>query len=387
MFLHNFKYACKTLIQNKVLLFWTFLFPILLATFFHMAFSNIEKSEKAKIINIAIVKEKNLDADIVFQNAFAHLSNPKNKDRLFQIAYTDLQTAQKKLDKKEITGYLTKKEDHIKITVKESGIEETILKDVVKQISSQNTIINTIIEKEIKKGNQNYQDVINKVQTELTETKVPLQNIANQNLSYTMIEYYTLLAMTCLYGAILSMYITNQKLPNISAVGKKVAISPTHKRKMLIAGLLASYIIQIIGILLLLAYTIFALKVDYGPHLPHVLFLCLTGSLAGLSLGIAVATLSNANENTKTGILITITMIGCFLSGMMGITMKYIIDKNIPVINRINPANMITDGLYSLYYYGVQKRYILNITSLLCFSICMLLLSYQKIRRQKYDSM
>ena len=30
--------------------------------------------------------------------------------------------------------------------------------------------------------------------------------------------------------------------------------------------------------------------------------------------------------------------------------MKYIVDKNIPILNKVNPVNMITDAMYSLYY-------------------------------------
>ena len=66
--------------------------------------------------------------------------------------------------------------------------------------------------------------------------------------------------------------------------------------------------------------------------------------------------------------------------------MKYIVDKNIPILNIINPANMITDGLYSLYYYETLDRYYFNIISLIIFSCFMLALSMQSLRRQKYDS-
>ena len=45
MFIHNLKYTIKTLFKNKVLIFWTFAFPIILGVFFNMAFSNIEKDE------------------------------------------------------------------------------------------------------------------------------------------------------------------------------------------------------------------------------------------------------------------------------------------------------------------------------------------------------
>lgn len=102
--------------------------------------------------------------------------------------------------------------------------------------------------------------------------------------------------------------------------------------------------------------------------------------------GVAIATLIKVNENTKIGILIGVTMLGCFLSGMMGITMKYIIDKNLPVLNKINPASMITDGFYALYYYETPERFYFNIISLLIFSALMIFISLQGLRRQKYDS-
>lgn len=115
-------------------------------------------------------------------------------------------------------------------------------------------------------------------------------------------------------------------------------------------------------------------------------WLTLYGCLAGLALGIVIAVLVKSNDNVKTGIVISVTMAGCFLSGMMGITMKYIIDKNVPLINRLNPANMITDGLYALYYYDTLDRYFINVASLLVFALVMILLSISGLRRQKYDS-
>ena len=66
--------------------------------------------------------------------------------------------------------------------------------------------------------------------------------------------------------------------------------------------------------------------------------------------------------------------------------MKYIIDKNIPIINKLNPANMITDGLYSLYYYETLDRFIFNVISLLIFAFVLIIFSYISLRRQKYDS-
>ena len=65
--MHNFKYALKTLFKNKVLIFWTFAFPIILGTFFNMAFSSIEENEKLHIIPIAIVKTEELENNKVIK--------------------------------------------------------------------------------------------------------------------------------------------------------------------------------------------------------------------------------------------------------------------------------------------------------------------------------
>ena len=103
-------------------------------------------------------------------------------------------------------------------------------------------------------------------------------------------------------------------------------------------------------------------------------------------MGMAITTVIKSNENIKTGLIIGITMIGCFFSGMMGITMKYIIDKNVPIINIINPANMITDGFYALYYYNTFEKFNFDVISLAIFSIVMLGISVICLRKQKFDS-
>lgn len=392
MFLHNFKYSLKTLLRNKGLIFWTFAFPIILGTLFNLAFSDIENKETLDIIDIAIVNNEEFKTDTYFTEFFKVLSKKKEPNQLFNIKYTNLSTAQSLLKEKKITGYLLFENHEVKITVNDKGYNETILRFIVDELSSQKEMLETLTTKEItdsyKSGNLNvnyekiYQDTLNLI----NNTTPKLNNISNSNLSYTMIEYYTLLAMACLYGALISMFVTNKKIANMSSAGKRTSVSPANKKTLLLGSFLASYLVQLLGILILYLYTILVIKVDYGSNTFLVFLLLMAGSLAGLTLGIAISTILKSNENTKTGILISLTMLASFLSGMMGITMKYIIDTNIPILNKINPAAMITDGFYSLYYYSTLDRFYFNIISLLIFSVIMLFISYQGLRRDKYDS-
>ncbi|MCM1371267.1 MAG: ABC transporter permease [Clostridium sp.] len=371
-----------------MLIFWTFAFPILLALFFNMAFSGIEKGEVLDIIDIAVINNQIFENDETFKEAFNTLSSD-TENKIFNISYVDLDEALEMLNENKITGYVELKDENVNIMVKSTGINETILRYVVEEISSNKKIVSDLALQEIEKyGNSNidYAKIYSSINELVNSNTVNLNNVSNKNLSYTMVEYYSLIAMSCLYGGLLSMFIINYKLANMNSVGKRTAISPIHKGKMLLGSLLASYITQLIGISLLFIFTVIFLHVDYGSNLSLIILLTCCGSFAGLTMGVLIATVFKTNENAKTGILIAITMSCSFLSGMMGVGMKYVIDKNVPIINIINPANMITDGLYSLYYYDTLDRYIFNIVSLIIFSIILTIISYVQLRREKYDS-
>lgn len=378
MFLHNFKYSFLFLLKNKSLVFWTFFFPIILGTFFYMTFSNIENNEKLKKINISIINNEELKNDKLLLSVLGYLSEDNNNE-IFSTIYTDLEKAKELLENKEIIGYLEIKNSKYLITIKENGIEQTIFKYIIDEIIETKIIIKDISSTE---KNINLEELYNKINNNITK----VVDMSSDNLSYTMIEYYTLIAMSCLYGGVFGMYAINNILANMSKQGARVAISSIKKRTLLLSSLLAAFLIQLIGSLLLLSYTIFILNVDYGNNIVNTLIMTVTGSIAGLTLGVAIAALFKTNENIKIGIILSITMLGSFLSGMMGITMKYIVDKNIPLLNIINPANMITDGFYSIYYYQSMDRFYFNIISLLIFSSIMVMISIVRLRSQKYDS-
>jgi len=392
MFWHNFKYSLNTLFKNKTLIFWTFAFPLILGTFFDMAFSDIAKNEKLEVFDIAVVEKDENEENKIYTTSIDELSIEGDENQLFNTHYTSLEDAKNLLEKGEITGYVVL-DDTPKVVVKSSGIEETILKSVIEEIATSSETIKIFIEENVKNADfpiRDYETFIEKLVEEakdlLIDTESPIEDISRQNLDYTMIEFYTLIAMSCLYSGILALYSIDNVLANMSNKGKRVAVSPTRKGILVLSSTLASYVVQVIGLSLLFAYSIFILDVDFGNNLAGIILLSLVGSFAGLSIGLAVATVVKSNENMKTGIIISLTMLGCFLSGMMGISMKYIIDKNVPLINRINPANMITDGFYSLYYYDTPNRFYLNIFSLIAFSLVLIGASIFVLRRQKYDS-
>ena len=383
MFKHNFKYSLKILFRNKSLIFWTFIFPIILGTFFKLAFNDIENNEAFHPFDIAVVESNDFNNNKIFKDAIKSVSKSDNK--LFNVKYVSKSDANKLLKDKDITGYLEFIDNDVNIKINDNGIYETILKFFVDEVNSEKNMINLSINEEVSKGNYDIDNITSNILDKLN-SEVNIKNISRSNLSYTMIEYYTLIAMAALYGGILSMYIINKSIPNLSDVGKRSSIAPVKKSDLILSGLFASIIVQFVGLIILFLYTIFVLRINYNSNMWYIILLAIVGSVAGLSLGVFVASIFKINENAKSGILIAITMFYSFLSGMMGITMKYVIDKNIPIINKINPAALITDGFYSLYYYDTLSRYFRDISYLLIFIIICLTISFISLSREKYDS-
>lgn len=381
MFAHNFKYSLKILLKNKSLLFWSLVFPIILGTLFKLAFSNIENSETFNIIDIAIVNDSEINP--FYKEAIKSLSSKESENQIFTTKYVTLNEAKNLLNDKKISAYIQFEEDSPVIHVKENGTNETIIRYVFDEIRIQKDIYEEALAKMTLENTSPSDDTKS---LESPQIKVELNDISNKNLSYTNIEYYTLLAMASLYGGLISMFLTNKHQANISAVGKRTSISKIKKTTLLLSDFLVCYLVELIGIAIIFLYTLFVLKADFGNKLLPVLIITAAGSLSGLALGIFISTVIKGTENLKTGVLIAFTMISSFFAGMYGITMKYVIDKNIPIINKINITSLITDGYYSLYYYNDLKRYLTNLIILVAISLILITISVINLRRKKYDS-
>ena len=81
----------------------------------------------------------------------------------------------------------------------------------------------------------------------------------------------------------------------------------------------------------------------------------------------------------QSGIGVLVTLLPSFLAGLMFGGMKNVIEQHCPVINRINPASVLSDAFYCLSVYDDAVRYrrcilILVIMCLLCISFSFLMI-------------
>lgn len=374
---HILKTKLKVLLRTKVIIFWTLIFPIVLSTFFNLAFSNLTKEEGFEVIDIAVVDDDNFKKEESFNTLVKELSK-KEDNQVFKTKYVSLKEAEKLLNDNKIEGYYIVK-DKIEVVIKRNGVGPTIMEYALNSYYQTTSIIKNIYEYDATKLSN---DIFEKLNT----SPEFFSDSSSSNLDYTVVYFYTLIGMVCLYGGFFGINSVVETEANLSTRGARLNIAPTNKAKVLIANIIASLIIQYSEFLIFFAYISLVLKISFGSQTLLILLLALCGSIAGIGLGIFIGAINRKSEEVKISIFLSVVMSMSFLSGMMYLQMKYIIATYAPIIGYINPVNMITDALYSLYYYTTLDRYLFNLVSLNIFSLVMFLISYLILRRKKYDS-
>lgn len=381
MFTHVFKYRLKCLLRDKVVLFWTILFPIVLSTLFFTAFSNLNNAVSFTSAKVAVVDNEAYRNNKPFQEALVSVSEKRDEQEpLLSVELVSSDEAETLLEQGKVHGIILLDPD-IKLVVKQSGMHQSIIKSFLDQYRQISASYGTVILRNFDIPANG--DTLTRFPADDYLTELPLGKNKTDN---TVTYYYALLAMASLYGAFWGLRVIGEVQADQSANGARINLAPVHKMKTLVAGILAAWIIQFVELSLLLLYMILVLKVPFGNQAGYILLTCLVGALAGLTLGTLVSGLVKRNLGLKIGVLIGLSMLMSGLAGLYFAPFKYIVIKAVPMLAYINPANLITDALYALYYYDTYHRFALNIALLLAFSAVFLLLTYLTVRRDRYAS-
>jgi ABC-2 type transport system permease protein len=298
---------------------------------------------------------------------------------MFNINATNIEEAEDMLAKSQISAYINYN-NGIELTVMKEGRNESISKVFLDNYSQITNTITNIINENPTVLQSGFLDNIDLQKSNIDNLPV------GSSTNVILIMFYALLAMTCLNAATLGSEAVTVIQANQSTVASRFNVAPTHKLKSFLTIIAANLTFHLIAVLLTLFYMNKALGVDFGTNMLYVLLLCFVGSVMGMMLGAFVSAVVKKSPGVKVAIILTINLFGCFLAGMMNIDMKYIVQTKFPVLAYVNPANLITDGLYSLYYYDTFDRYFINLGILSVIALVLCALTYLVIRRQKYAS-
>ena len=381
MFWNQYIYRLRVSVRTWDTLFWTWVFPLLLATLFFFAFSRLDSADAFAPIPAAVVADEAYQADPAFSGTLDAVSAEGEGRLLLLTRAASVQEADALLDKGAVTGYFRLDAQGVPcLIVKEDGLNQTILKSFLDEYRQTAASLSRVAREN--------PDALPAAIAAISRGADYTQefSLSAARPSATVNYYYALLAMVCLYGSFTGMDIITYLQANLSPLGARRSLAPVKKMKMVLADLLSGFTIHSACLLTTLAYIALVLRVDFGPHFGLVLLTCLAGSLVGVSLGALLSAATRLSPITKTGLLVSLSMVCCFLAGLMREGISYQVAQNAPAVAWLNPAARIADAFYCLYYFDTYHRFFLDIGVLLAMAAALFGGAVLFLRRRKYES-
>ncbi|HEY8395855.1 MAG TPA: ABC transporter permease [Bacilli bacterium] len=373
-----FSIRLKVLLRSKANIFWTFFYPLLLGLFFYMGFGNLSSRSSLDTVPAYIASDK---GDLYLKEAMVNAEYRDGK-KLFQVnaerTKEELETA---LREEKLSGYIYSENGKIYFRIRKNGIQETITKiflDEYLQAQSFYLEIQTLdpavkeqVLEDFQKNNQYLEEI---------------SSGTNPDYNAFTIYFYALIAMTCMFGSFWGVGLANDLQADNSYHALRTAITPASKLKLIFIYFLAALAVQFSGNLVLIFYLKYILKVEFAHNLFLIILTTFLGTLAGIAMGTFLSGIIQGSEGKKDGIMVTVSLLASALSGLMIVDVKYWVETYLPPLKFINPAGLVTDSFYSLYYFSDLKRYFTDIICLFVLSVLLVFGTYLKMRRTRYDS-
>ena len=386
MFIRDFLYTIKILMRAKVSIFWTLVFPILLATFMYMAFGNIyEQDEMFRNIKVAVVTEDESANGLNYM--LDALSD--GDDALLSVARMSESDAEKLLADEEVEGIIYT--DNVKLTVAESSVNASILETVLSEYKQYEHALKDIYKDGI--GLQQYMagtsggDDMSNLVEKLSEQRSYYTEKASTEGSQNVYNnyFYAIFAMSCLFASLSSIGMMNNLQANVSATGKRKNVSPQRKMTFVLAEFAALLLIHFVVEVISFIY-MSCIGVDFGDRVWEILLTLFVGCFIGLAIGVIVGAISKLAEGTKIGIVIGISMVMSILSDLCMNGIKYEIQQHAPIINKLNPAALISDSFYALNVYSDHQVFTENIVIMTIEAMVLITVGILMVRRNRYAS-
>lgn len=372
----------KKLFRDKINTFWILCFPIVLGTLFHISFSNMAEDESINPISVAVVLSDDEYSD-TFKTTLQGIED--SEDSILDVSYCSEDEAMDLLKNQEISGILTAGEE-ISLTVSadmaNDSLNQSILQTFVNEYNlNQDAIMNILASHPEKMA-----DVLDSLKAETEYSKTVSLSRDDSASPYTQ-YFFNLLAMTSLFTAVGGLKIATENQANLSSLGARKCMSPTNKLVTIVSELIATtsyeFLLNITGFV----YLAYVLKVDILSRLPLSVFSLFMSCLTGVSLGLFIGSIGRNDVGFKQGIIFATTMPMCFLSGLMIGNMRIIIEDHCPIINRLNPAALISDCYYALASFDSLERFRADVITLAIYICIFILCRFLVTRRQKYASL
>ena len=392
-----FAYHLKQIIRQREALIWGFSLPVVLLLIFSMVFRPTTKEDLSlPVSRIGLIQGQEADfpdfmADLeakkgVWKNQKWTEETPEKNAKL-PLVYGNFSTL-KEARAAMNAGAI----DAIVLDAKAGKYETRMARSYVLMVVQQvlrsyqtKTNMEEIAKSAVTKAPTSVPAVAQEQKVEALEVNPDLRKGGvDQMLSFQ----FACIAYITFYAFSMGNHLLDNLHANQSPLGLREQISPLERRKSFVLHF-GAYLVIYIGFTLVLYLLLRLLGVEVATktNIWALLLLLFLGQCCGIVIGVVVAALLPEAKGVRQAIGILLPLFLGFLSGMMVSGVRTSVQDAAPLLDALNPVNMVNDGLYGLYTQGVGEIYHTAMAHLAITLILFLGITIIALRRDRYESL
>ena len=392
-----FAYHLKQIIRQREALIWGFSLPVVLLLIFSMVFRPTTKEDLSlPVSRIGLIQGQEADfpdfmADLeakkgVWKNQKWTEETPEKNAKL-PLVYGNFSTL-KEARAAMNAGAI----DAIVLDAKAGKYETRMARSYVLMVVQQvlrsyqtKTNMEEIAKSAVTKAPTSVPAVAQEQKVEALEVNPDLRKGGvDQKLSFQ----FACIAYITFYAFSMGNHLLDNLHANQSPLGLREQISPLERRKSFVLHF-GAYLVIYIGftLVLYLLLRLLGTEVATKTNIWALLLLLFLGQCCGIVIGVVVAALLPEAKGVRQAIGILLPLFLGFLSGMMVSGVRTSVQAAAPLLDALNPVNMVNDGLYGLYTQGVGEIYHTAMAHLAITFVLFLGITIIALRRDRYESL
>lgn len=392
-----FAYHLKQIIRQREALIWGFSLPVVLLLIFSMVFRPTTKEDLSlPVSRIGLIQGQEADFPDFMANLEAKKGVWKNqkwteetpeKNAKLPLVYGNFSTL-KEARAAMNAGAI----DAIVLDAKAGKYETRMARSYVLMVVQQvlrsyqtKTNMEKIAKSAVTKAPTSVPAVAQEQKVEALEVNPDLRKGGvDQMLSFQ----FACIAYITFYAFSMGNHLLDNLHANQSPLGLREQISPLERRKSFVLHF-GAYLVIYIGftLVLYLLLRLLGTEVATKTNIWALLLLLFLGQCCGIVIGVVVAALLPEAKGVRQAIGILLPLFLGFLSGMMVSGVRTSVQAAAPLLDALNPVNMVNDGLYGLYTQGVGEIYHTAMAHLAITLVLFLGITIIALRRDRYESL
>ena len=377
--LTTFLNTLRTQLRRPGMLVWVFAFPVILCTIFLFMFSGFSTDGVPDPVPVVVVTDSNWRGSS-FSQVVDALSGRSADEALLDVTEAaSADEARGVVEEGQAVGYLVVDAagtPSLALAQDAAGGAFEADRSILDAVTSSYVRNEALVKAIAQKDPSVLSDPVALTRALGLSSGIERVRLTHGTPDETVRYYYALLGMAALMAAQSAAIAVTQLQPGEGGLGARLCASGTGRMRMLLGALLGSWAVSMLGLSLAFAFMRLVARIDFSGRDALCLLGLATSSLLATAIGAAIgAAPLRGGAKSRAGMVTALSCLASLFAGLYGEGAMQLSDSLAqawPPSAWVNPARLITDQFYALYYYDSLAPFALRAAACVAASVALM---------------